>query len=205
MSLDAASNAIVTVDDFLRFGGYGEGEHNLDADRIQEFINMASQLIEDYCNRTVISPSAQIEEIFDGDGTKEYFVDHLRIADSASIVLSYWDGDSFETMTAALYPRSVQGDRGRVFLNDGKVFGDGADNYRIDYTPGWAQASVPEPLRTVCCVVVARLLKLHDKDKGKEGLTSESFGDSSTSYDLAKLLKDDHRRLLGRYRRVSIG
>ena len=205
MSLDAASNAIVTVDDFLRFAGYGEGEHNLDTDRLQEFINMASQLIEDYCHRAIVSPDEQIEETFDGDGTKEYFVDQCRIADPDSIVLYYWSGTAFAEMTASLYPRSVQGSKGRVFLNDGKTFGDGADNYQIKYTPGWAQASVPEPFRTVCCSVVARLLKLHDKDKGKEGLTSESFGDSSTSYDLPTLMKTDHKRILDRYRKVSLG
>jgi len=200
MSVSLASNALITVEEFLRYKGIPETDEKTDRDRLRELINGASQEIENYCGgRMFITPSAQIDEIFDGDDTKERYVGHGRIYSSDTLVISYWNGTGW---TVSTYSTAISRSRARIYFTEGEVFGAGSDNWKIAYKPGWAQTALPEDLKTVCKALVDRQIELA---AGKEGLSSQSFGDSTTGYNFAAGIPANYKPILDSYRIIRLG
>jgi len=198
--MSLASNALITVKEFKALANLSVDNENVDDKAIEAFVNSASQIIEEYCNRKFITPSDAIAEIFDGDGQKDVYVEHRRIADTP--VLEYWDGTAWQTMTTTQYPRSFDGDKGRVWLNNGAKFSTGQDNYRVTYKYGWVRASIPNSLKLTCAQITHR--QMTRMLEGKEGKKQENFETGSTIWQLEPL-SDDIKEALATYRRIAIG
>ena len=199
---DLADNALITDDEYFELLGIESDNQNLKKDRIIVFINSASQQVEDYCDRKFVIPSADIVEIFDGDGDSEYFVKHRRIASGTTPSFEYRISTTWTANNAGSYPISWDNDKGKIwFTKFNRTFHGGNANWRVSYKYGWPRADIPADLKLACAELVKRALMLLD---GKEGLASESFGDSTTSYNLTSL-PDNIKLILNRYRAVSVG
>ena len=196
--MSLATNALITYHEFQSFMADDSDNSAYNEDQITLLINAASVRIEKYCNRVFV-PSTEVNEIFSGDGLKDYFVKnrHITALDNISYLNST---GGWTELAIATYPYTYDGATGRVWFNTGHRFTSGDDNYRITYTYGYATADCPVELKQACATLVQRkLLKI----KGKEGISSESFGDATTSFNLDKMptdLKED----LQPYRRLTV-
>jgi hypothetical protein len=56
-------------------------------------------------------------------------------------------------------------------------------------------------LKHICCRIVDRAIKVAE---GKDGVTTESFGDQTTSFNFNRL-PDDIKQMLDPYRRITVG
>lgn len=172
--MSVASNALIGVDYYRRFAGVADDSTDFPDEAIETLIDQASQMIELETNRKFITPASAITEIFDGNGSQQYYVKNGRIADTPT--LSYWRGTSFTTTTNTF---AYSENTGRVYFTDGSVFGKGKDNWQIAYKYGWTQATLPEDIKLVCASLVSHLRLM----RMKLGISTESYGDTSVSYD----------------------
>ena len=194
MSLN--SNALVSIKYLKLALGIDESDTKYDNNRLEQFINQASGLIETECHRKFITPSADLEEIFDGDSTKDYYVKNARIA--ATPTLYYWQGSAWvqDTSSSFTYVEKT----GRVYFTDGNIFSSGSDNWKINYKYGWTLKELPEDVKIACSYRVKYLMEMMRKG----GISSESFGDTTTTFKMNELLKLS-QSLLKRYKRLSVG
>ena len=194
-----ATNALVSVAEYLSsFSGKREDNQNIEIERQEFFINAASKHIEEYCGRKFV-PSATVAEIRGGDGTSSIYVHNIPLTTLTSI--EYWNGTDWTVLSTDNAPRDSDVDTREIWFTQGHIFADGKKNYRITYVYGYSTANVPADLKRAACQLVQRA---QVKADGKEGITSQSFGDHTTSYDLAKI-PDDIREVLDRYKRISLG
>lgn len=194
---DLETYALITVAEFLEFRGNAASEVNLNEEHLNIHINAASKAIENHCGRIICPVTAVSAEEFWGDDTDEYFVENAKL--NASPTLYYWNNTAWTEMTTTLYPREYVGDCGKVWFSNGDLFTRKV-RFKISYSTGWAQASVPYPIKQACFVLVQRSLKRAEK---LEGVRSVGTGDVTTSYDLHEF-PDSVQRLLAPYRRVII-
>ena len=202
MSLN--SNALITVPEYKSIVSLELDNTGVDDTQLEYLINSASQSVENYCCRKFITPDDQITETFEGFGDYDYYLKHCRIADDDVPVLYYWDGDSWETLSLTSYPYSYTRESGKIYFTGGDNFWkptqEGFQNWKVTYKYGWAIASIPSDIKVVCADLVSRSrFRLE-----KTSLVSESFGDTSTTYDTT-LLPDAIKRILDRYRGCSYG
>jgi hypothetical protein len=197
MAIALASYALITVDEYRAYTGDAT-ERDINEDRMHFLINALSQRIADYCDR-IICPVTAISnaEKFWGDATNEYRVRHMLI--SGTPTLYYYSGLDWTEMVSTSYPRELDAATGLIRLLQGHTFSD-AMEYRIDYSTGYAQASVPTPIKMVCARMLDRGIKVAE---GKEGVSSESFGDQTTSFSFNRW-PDDLRAMLNQYRHVRV-
>lgn len=168
---------MITISDYTAFRGWEQPLSPAAEKQLEFLISAAIADCERYCRRTFVAPSATIQEIFSGDGTKDYYVKKGRIETLDTPTLEYWDGDSWAASTATIdQDRST----GRIWFNDGSLFTAGRDNWRVTYKPGYTDAaSVPLDLKLS---VLRYTQALHRLAEGKEGISSESFDGKQTTY-----------------------
>ncbi|MBD3403521.1 hypothetical protein GF420_11540 [candidate division GN15 bacterium] len=172
---------------------------SLEQSRIEALIDAVSAHIESYCDRKFQAASG-LSEVFDGDGTEEYWTANWPITDTPTI--SYWDGTQWIEATSSLYPRAMDADIGRIYFTQGDTFFKGKNNWRVVYSYGYAVASVPADLKQATYELVHRL---YLRAQGKQGIASETHGDVNVSYSLGKM-PDNVKQLLDRkYKRVCLG
>jgi hypothetical protein len=193
--------ALIDEDEYIAYAGLDTENPKLPTDQIIAAINQVSVMINRHCDRTFVIPATQIQEIFDGDGTKDYYTKHGRIGDTApaaDIKIYLWQSTSWVEKTATDMPRAVDAEKGRVWFNQGHTFYEGEDNWRIDYKPGWALTAIPADLKGVCKAGVQRLLMIAG---GKEGFVTESFGEATHTYNLNEILGVKEKSILNGYKR----
>jgi hypothetical protein len=198
MSVDATI-ALLDFDEYNLIAGVDTGSPNLKPKRTEQFINDASQFIADYCNRKFITPSEQITEYFEGDNTDIYYVLNGRIADAlvTDIELAYrLTPTSWHVVDQSTHPVEMEAEKGYL-----QFFSGAPRNWYCKHKYGWARASIPADLKRICAEMVMRNLALMS---GKEGLDSESFGDSSTTYNYATL-PGNIKMVLDKYRMIRVG
>lgn len=159
---------------------------------MKEFINEVSAEIKAYCGGRIFRiPADQVDETFFGDGTREYFVNHGNITDT--VVISYYQNKDWVVSTRTFEQENA---RGLIWFNDGTLFNK-LRYYRVQYKPGYDLDSVPADLKAVAKSVLTRIQKAIEH----EGVTSQSFGDTQTSFDLNSLFTAKHILTLDRYKR----
>lgn len=197
------ANALISVPEFLGYLGKALDAQDDDKNRAELCINSASSAIASYIRRTICPVQAAADEIFTGDGTIEYNVKGLHI--SGTLVIYYWDSTDWTEMTAANYPRTFSSDERRIWFTQGHTFWRPSSSYRnnfkINYTHGYKIQDVPPEIKQACMALSQRAML---KAEGREGIASESFGDSTTSYEF-KAWPDHIKALLASYRRVTFG
>lgn len=191
--------ALIDEDEFSGYQQWTPSNSKLPSEAVVSLINWASAEIKEYCGgRIFIIPSVQIQEVFDGDSTKDYYTRHGKISDKGDVKIYRWESTAWVEKTETYYTLVVEEDKGRIYFNQGAMFETGQDNWRLDYKPGFALTDVPADLKGVCKQIVHRLLKLSE---GREGLSSEAFAESTNSYNLTELLTGDLKSRLKRYKR----
>jgi len=193
-----ADNALVTLDEYRDAIGIDLSE-SIDESKTLLAINAASQEIEDYCGRKFVAPSAAIEEVFDGDRTREYYVRNLRITETPALYTLQSDY-TWDALSSS-YEWSYDGDTGLIYARD-FVFWSGTRNWKVAYKYGWARADVPSIVKRAAVQVVQRLIRLAE---GREGEDSLSFGNTATTYNLSSHLSEGIMAALQPYRRVIVG
>ena len=202
--MSLASNALVSVAEYKSYIGLDPSDGNVRDERLELFVNIASQDIEKYCKRKFRSGSAV--EIRDGNGTSVMYVDQSPIVTLSEIAYWYGSNTGFSALSSSDYDWETKDNAGKIYFTDGTEFTRGSMNWRLTYTYGYDRDDVPSDLKMACFQLVQRIeLKAGNKGKdGKEGLQSENFGDSSTTYDLATMPADIAKRL-DNYRRRRFG
>ena len=177
---------MITIDDYLAFRGMEPDILTAPAKTQLGFIiSAAIAECERYCRRSFVAPATAIDEIFSGDGTKDYFVKNAQIETSSTPVLATWSGSAWVSSTASiLFARTT----GRIWFTDSSLFTLGSDNWRVTYKPGCTdETTVPLDLKLS---VLRYVQALHLQAEGKEGISSESFDGKQTSYR-KQALSDD--------------
>lgn len=205
MSL-ASNSLFATLVEFKERADISATESAYNDTRLEHHLDAVSQFIEDYLNRKIITPAAAITETFAGDGTYCYYPKNQPIVSSTDPTLHYWDGDSWYSVPATIYAWSYDTTwNGRVYFTEGDTFfrygQAGFQNWKLTYLYGYTASTVPEAIKMAAVELALRSMKLMDKT----GLSSEGFGDSTTSYNLALAMPDNIRLLLNKYRRIAIG
>ncbi len=169
-------NAIIDGKYYKVYADIDGKDSNFNDAELDQFIDQASTLMEQYCRRKFISASAI--ELFDGDGTNKHFVRQKRITTLTS--LSYWDGTAFVAITAPTYVFDSVQDTGEMYFTDGSVFWkiSTPNGWKVVYIYGWAQGDMPEDLREACCEIV-KWLYMRRK---KAGIASETLGAKNVTY-----------------------
>lgn len=199
MTIQEAANALLTVEEFSIYTGDADQDTLPDKDQTQLLINLVSDILEDHLDRKLITPAANVDEIFDGTGSDRYYVRQGRILASPTPEL-FWlqaDGTWGDALVSPSYLWTFDVESGRIYFTDGNKFSRGTGNWKISYSYGWTQATVPSVIKLAVFRSVHRLSQLAG---GREGLRSESLGAAgSTTYSLDELIPADLMKRLERY------
>jgi hypothetical protein len=197
-----ADNAILTVDDWLEITGKSPADAPPE-DQTIKYLNQASQQIETWLGRVVVSPSAAIQEIFDGDGSNEYHVRNMLIQVGSEPTLYYWDtAEEDWSGLEPTYTLYTDNAHGKVYFRD-YSFCRGTRNWRLDYLPGWTYATVPEDIRDACSqLVLLKRMRLSNDNMPKS--SASMVGQSFVSFNWRNAEADILERLRN-YRRVLVG
>ena len=199
--LDINSNALVRIEDYKVFAGISESDENFHPEKVVELIETASSIIENYCNRLFIKPDTAISEYFDGHNLPDFYVKNNRIASGTTPTFQYRECNTWYDLDATTYPIEFYHDKGLCHFIYNKVFDRGSKNWKISYFYGWEIDDIPADLKHCCFQFVQRLGL---KSGGREGVTSESFGDGSTTFDL-HIIPKDIQMTLDKYKRFYLG
>ena len=197
MPISPAANSVLTVDEYKFYTGDAEANEMPDDDRVIFLINIASQQLEDWCQRGFITPASAIEELFSGDDEVAYHVKHCRITETPALYSRQSD-NTWLLLETPPYIIEYDGDDGVVyFVSAHRFIKAGRNSWKVAYKYGWTQATVPPPIKALCAQLVMRMVKL---SAGKEGMDAQSFGDSTTSYNLADIMTAGMLRTLRPYK-----
>lgn len=200
MSIAESVNALVKVDEYKLFSGIGSSD-NSDDNQIQFFINSCSEKIQGSSGTARRFREATLLETFSGDGTSSRYLNNAPI--TAVTKLEQWNGSAWVELPLANYPYTFDDSVGNLYFQSGSncYFSRGFKNYRVTYTYGYVIASIPADLKEICCKLVSRAIQLAHQNK--EGLNSESTGESTTSYNLGDW-SSEIKMILQGYRRKFI-
>ena len=147
-----------------------------DSDYANTLINIASDFIERYCNRKFISQTFTDEQ-HDGTGSRYLYLKNMPITSVTAVKL--WD-----LSTDSLLYTYTEHTEFTPYLDEGMIYMAGGwqaghKNYRVTYIAGYAIASVPYDLKSIC----ARIAGYIYANAGAAGIKSESMGNYSVTYD----------------------
>lgn len=197
--MSLAANALLTVEEAKTFFGIDIGLTDMEQAQYENYINAASQEIENYCLRKFITPESDITEIFDGDGTGEYYVENIPIVGTiVAADVSYRSGIG-ETWTATSGTLAYETKTGRVYFTDGNVFGKGKNNWRIQYSYGYTVANVPADLK-MAAIELAAIKKKQFDDK-VYGVSAITYPEHTVSYAFDKI-SESVKATLNKYKRI---
>lgn len=179
MSLNA--NALVTLADAKDHLDIPPATTTSDA-RVERFINTASQLIEEYCNRKFIYQSYDIRR----DGRRQ---DRIQLNEFPIIaVTNVWDDQSWEWGSDKLIPATeIAIEEECILVLQNRKFSKGNQNVRIQFTAGFVSpvtgglgAPIPMTLEYTCLMTVEWLMQL--RQDRRIGVTSKSKQSESISF-----------------------
>ena len=162
-----------------------------------ELLEAASDIIENYCNRTFATTTHT--EIHDGDGLNQLVLDHAPVDSITTITLT--DNDGTET--------EIAGDQFRVDLGaaivrfapestaDYSSFPLGFRNISVVYIAGWD--AIPEDVQQATVELIEAAVE-HEP-----AIASERMGDYAVAYRSAmEQLSPVTRAVLAHYRRIYV-
>ena len=181
MAIAANSNALMTTTElqtFLNSTISSKVTGITDADYRQTLVNLASDMIEKYCDRIFIK-AAYTEEAYSGNNNEYLYLNEYPIDTAADFYLYHWDiisNSSLYTFTVNTEYSITNATHGEIYKSS--KFMKGVGNYRVTYTAGYTQALVPYDLKIAC----AQIAGIYYNTAGSGGIASESIGAYSVSY-----------------------
>jgi hypothetical protein len=186
--------ALVTVQNAKDFLGVSD---NADDGRLEMYINMATDFIENYCQRR-FKTGNYVDEVYSGDGSDSLVLKNYPITALTSIQknTAYNNSSNWETVsTEDYFYDSLSG----VVENIGR-FTIGRNNFKITYAGGYT--TIPYDLQYACMVIVEAMYR----KKKSGGVISESLGDHSVTYaQYSSVVAGDPeaQAILDKYRNVA--
>lgn len=156
---------------------------------IQLLINHYQDIVREYCD--VDFQQADHTETYDGDGTSNLLLDHYPVVSVSSLAV--------DTIAITSDQYVIRTGEGEIQFIDGSAFSKDFQNVQITYRAGMSE--VPQQVKFAIIDLVAR--KFKQVDKGRMGVSSESFGDQSITYQTEELT-DDIKIILNRYRKPKV-
>ena len=144
-------------------------------------INIASDFIDNFTNRNIISQTYTDQEY---DGNNDFNIYLRQYPVTAVTTVKNWDtyGNVLNYTFTEFTEYINYLDEGYIYLRGKTVYGH--KNYRITYTAGYiTEANVPYDLKNAC----AQLAGLIYFNTGKSGVKSESIGKYSITFDKSSI------------------
>jgi len=172
------SNALVSVDKFKLICSIETSDPNVD-ERIEEFINSASEAIEKYTRRKFRKPSTDYDDYIDGNGNKQMRLKYWPIV-SAPTYIKYYDNTSqtYIALTSPDFKTNLTD--GIITFRDGNIFDRGRANWLISYIYGYDLDDVPTDLRNACIELAKYSMKIFDENL--HNVASVGYAGGSTTY-----------------------
>ena len=115
-----------------------------EAELFKTIINAATERVENYCRRPFLQRT--LNEFFDGTGTRRLYLRAHPVISVSQIDALNFEGDSIRTYTSS--DIRVDTAHGIVLLKNGGSFGEGLQNWQVQYVAGWnLLTDVPEAVR----------------------------------------------------------
>lgn len=169
-------------------------------------INIASQFIENFCDRKFIETTYD-EEVYDGNGTRDLYLKNYPISDVSTVVVKSWDtfNDVVNTTFTVDDDYLIYDVEGLIYKRGGWV--RGRQKYRVTYKAGYAIANVPYDLKQAC----SQICQYVNYRKSNPGADEETMGRYSISYSdgsgegssLSMAVPNSIIALLEPYRRIE--
>lgn len=162
---------------------------------LHDYINWASQKVDDYCGRTFIS--ASYTDYYDGIGHADIIIDQYPISAVTSIKLWDYQNNTAQYTYTQYTEYDINLTLGILHIIGGLPYG--RRMLQVVYTAGYAQADLPAAIKEACL----RLIKVQYNRRNKEGLQVESVGGNvNTQFDLSEIPRDV-AGLLDGYRKMD--
>lgn len=173
------STSLITVAEYLRFLGEPSDITSERRGQLEQAIDWASDQVEDYVGRTLISGSSATE-IFDGLGEPHPELLHDRYTTTnAPLITSpspkLYVRSSSQTWSAIAQTKyTYDATDGEIWFTDAGYFISGRKNYRVVYDYGYASTStIPKALKRA----TALLVKLGETQSSSIGVVSTASAD----------------------------
>ncbi len=138
------AHALGTVEDVTAYLKLSSIPIDEEAEMFKTIINAATERVEDYCMRPFLTRS--LNEFFDGTDRRRLYLRAHPVISVSQIDAIDFNGDSFRTYTDA--DIRLDSVHGIVMLKNGASFGEGLQNWQVQYIAGWATITdVPEAVR----------------------------------------------------------
>lgn len=175
---------------------------NTDDGIIGDLINGVSQMINQYCGRTLLS--ATYTDYLDGTGSAELLLPNYPVTAITSInddVDRVWAaGDNIDITTNVNW----EGTSGIVRLwNNEYGFSKGNRNVKVVYVAGYSLATMPYDVALACKLLVSQHYR-QSYSQWRRGIQSEQMGDRNITFTNEAIPKDV-ALLLAPYRIARIG
>jgi hypothetical protein len=157
---------------------------------IEDLINRYTTMFESYCDRKFKLDT--YTEYYDGTGTQDLFTDSFPISAVVSLYDDAgWEWDSDTLVDSADYRIA---DENRITMKSG-WFPAYNQSVKVTYSAGYE--TIPDDLKQVCIVEVARAFK----NRKQMDTISTTMPDGTINYTTLEFLPQT-RRILDKYRRV---
>ena len=190
--MNLVSYALVTLDDTKSFLGY---TNNSKDETTKLFINMATDFIEEYCNRR-FKMTTYTDDKYDGTGEKNLLLKNYPV-DTLTAIAENTQSDGNGSWVI------LDSDNYNVEVKTGIIekkcsFNRGFQNYQIDYKAGFDD--IPYDIQFACMSFVENLFR----QRNAQGLESESLGDHRVVFLKAFQENDQYKKVLDKYKNINV-
>ena len=175
----------------------------LNTQHLQDLLDAATSLIENYCDRTFASTA--YTDTQDGTGAQWIYADNPAIIDFTQVIIESPDGTT-ETVAASNFRYNTKS--GKIWFKDTSTstlgfFPIGFKNIQIDYTGGYA--TIPAAVQQAC-LLVARALYAQTSGGQNAAFKSERMGEHNMTRvsENQDPLTGSARALLEQYVRMQV-
>lgn len=175
----------------------------LNTQHLQDLLDAATGLIENYCDRTFASTA--YTDTQDGTGAQWLYVNNPEIISFTQVIVEAPDGTT-ETVAASNFRYDAKA--GKIWFTDDATstigaFPEGFKNIQVDYTGGYA--TIPAAVQQAC-LQVARALYAQQAGGQNAAFQSERMGEHNMTRVSANQdpLTGSVRALLEQYVRLQV-
>jgi hypothetical protein len=174
------AHALGTVEDVTQYLKLASIPVQDEAEIFKTIINAATERVEDYCMRPFLTRS--LNEFFDGTGQRRLYLRAHPVISVSQIDALNFEGDSFRTYTSSDIRLDTV--HGIVMLKNGASFGEGLQNWQVQYIAGWATiVDVPEAVRLAFYKLCAEYWR--DYEHSKDDIESQTMDGQTTFFSKA--------------------
>ena len=151
---------------------------------LQSLLDQLEERVSRYCQAQFVAAATQYVDRLDGGG--KYLWTMQRPIVAVSEILDWSSG--------VAYTEAISFDDARIYRNNESPWTNGPRMWQVTYTAGYTAATIPEGLKTLILMLVARVYNNRDTRQGQssagyrvqwENLMDGDFGDLLSQYVLA--------------------